>query len=264
MVAYLRRVIVAGLGLLAGQACFVSVDEFPTGEGTVGQRCNAEEPCKIDLDCLGVDAQPFGIAGGLCTRDCGSDVDCPTGSRCVMGVGFGTCLQSCTIGDADAEKCHGRRDAGCTRIPISGITVDVCVPVCNDSDCGSRFCDRQSGSCVDQPVVGDPVATECTDHADCRGSCTGGICEERCVIGGPDVCANSAVGTKIECIVVDGIQESPDLGDVWICMRECECDADCGGIGDEAGVICNEVRDGQKYCGARSPGELGTDCPEQL
>lgn len=85
----MSRAVLALLAALA--ACSVSSDV----SREIGARCDDQDEC--DDRCLTGPRYP----GGMCSRSCDDDADCPDGSSCV-GLGAGSCLYSCT-GDPGCE-----------------------------------------------------------------------------------------------------------------------------------------------------------------
>lgn len=78
----MSRAVVAILAVLA--ACSVSSDV----SREIGARCDDQDEC--DDRCLTGGRFP----GGMCSRGCDDDADCPDGTACVVAAG-GSCLYAC-------------------------------------------------------------------------------------------------------------------------------------------------------------------------
>ena len=97
------------------------------GDCGLGAACAADADCSGDLTCA------LTVQGGYCTRlDCGSNVDCPDGSRCVnWDEGTSFCLVECQQ-ESDCSFCRGNdlRSSCSTDIAFADgdSSQAVCVP----------------------------------------------------------------------------------------------------------------------------------------
>jgi len=234
---------------------------MPPADGQLLDACDANNFCEPPLSCWPESDQDAGPAGGICTKACANDDECPNDGYCALVMpGFGTCTQRCTIGDGDATKCRGRRDLACSVVPdLDMVDVEICRPLCNDDeDCVTgRTCDRRTGLCAVNPSGSFALTgAQCNPNFDlCRGSCsTGQTCQEGCVFGASPSCAVPNVETR--CLIpVYPTFPSPDVGDRGLCARACTCDDDCNGTD-----LCNLELQGTRYCAPVSFG-AGMPCP---
>ena len=216
------------------------------GAQALGEPCNDDEACGAGLVCLRADADdPFlggGPAGGMCTRACDEDADCPgEASRCLAPGPGGKCYRGCVRGEPpltaiddplDPTKCNGRADRMCAPLPSGG---GVCLPTCGkDEQCPpGRSCDARRSVCVVTPTQGLPSASPCDPDADvvpCAGRCTklgssaGAFCSEPCSFGGPldgDDCGGLGEGLCLFVVAPAG------PGDQAMCAKACSSHDDC-------------------------------------
>ncbi len=268
-----------------------------SGTTVVGKACAADDACGTHPDSFCVtaaDTQPIftsfwggdeiggGVAGGYCTRSCGPDSACPTGSRC----GGGICLALCEFGAPDlasydealsSDKCHGRDDLMC--VPSSADD-SVCMPNCGaGSDCEGRACDARFGVCTapnrsgslnGSACMADIAATE-EDEDPCAGLCleltddndvvTATMCTSRCSLGGAEAdCGGPEIGICAIPRVEAGSGES-QLGDEGFCATACEAHDGCA---FDSSVFCFDLGNyaslGKGYCLAAKSCEAGTPC----
>jgi len=228
----------------------------------IGQPCLKDSDCgTMGLTCLlptGNDFLGGGIANGVCTYDCSSDitaVSVTAESACAQVDPNATCLQVsptqgycwelCTIGAVPSSeiKCHNRRDMGC--YDPDGTGTGYCKPACRgDFDCAGRKCDLSEGICVDSiPAAKNlPLGSKCDPNADsdpCQGTCIGisdgdssatpsvGFCSGLCKLGeiacGVDPSSKAAI--QADCLF--GPDQNADLGDLGFCAQLCDCNDDC-------------------------------------
>lgn len=290
----------APLGVMGLAACFVSIDDYPVGnidttsstssgggatsasstggtatggggmggsggmapaDGQLLDKCDANNFCEPPLSCWPESDENAGPAGGICTKACATDAECPNDGYCALVMpGFGTCTHRCTIGDADPNKCLGRRDLACSVVPdLDMEDVEICRPLCSDdTDCVTgRECDRRTGLCAVKASGNfGQMGAQCNPNFDlCRGRCSAGqTCQEECVFGAQASCVVPNVATR--CILpIYLTYPLPNVGDRGLCARECTCDDDCNGTD-----LCNVEFQGTRYCAPLSYG-TGLPCP---
>jgi hypothetical protein len=266
-----------------------------SGEGptaAVGARCAQDGDCTGGLTCIRSTSNEFlggGPAGGYCSLNCASDVECTAideESECVVSAegAAGLCLRTCLSQDPRSlaeNKCLGRVDLACNSeaylglAPFSGSRqAGWCYPQCaSDADCGSRRCDLARGLCVDTLTEGLPIGSRCTQHADCAGRlCIGladgeAFCSAPCVFGLPIGCGYgvSAQTRGAACFLPQqqGFLSSEGRGDVGFCTQLCSENADCTQA--ERGWVCDETDDAVErfnrpgYCDLPDPTDGGVD-----
>jgi len=220
-----------------------------------------------------------GPAGGLCTKACVSDNDCPgTHAACLKNnnVEPGRCTLTCTIGPPlagyhqalDPQKCRGRDDLRCESVKGLGA---VCLPTCgSDAQCGpGRACDPRLGVCVTQPSAGLATGAKCDPAAmptSCAGRCVSfdpgaSGCSSPCVLGG-------ALLDSLDCGGPDAglcafAPAENGAGDVGYCTPSCVAHADC----QNPDFWCFSVPDftakfGKGYCFAATPCKAPSDCAQ--
>jgi hypothetical protein len=241
-----------------------------TGAGLLAMECTSDAHCGSGLKCLTFkDDDPVlggGPAGGYCTKPCSSDADCPgAGSSCLFSAGgVGECFLGCTPGEPpieylndplDPDKCHGREDLRCEKLPPDGAA--VCMPTCgSDAHCDGRLCDPRTQVCVDMPNPGKPLGAKCDPDAmvpECGGLCVElpgmelkTMCTNACVLGGeiPNEfeCGGAAAGI---CIYAP---QGLGVGDMAYCAQSCgqqdQCqtpDFFCFDIGLPDNGVCLET-----------------------
>ncbi len=187
-----------------------------------------------------------------------------------------------TIDDCGAGEICDSRYSTCAQI------VTGCMPLCGgDYDCTpDQLCDFTTGLCTSTKPTGLPLGSACTEPTGnetdaCNGFCltktqdaTDGECSSYCSItsgltgcgwGGPP-------GTPAENACLFGTiisADTPALGDLGICTKLCDCNADCGAPGDYCvddtmgGIMNVWTRAG--YCRPLLSGETSRDsistCP---
>ena len=258
---------VARLALLleAARAGTVTVDtsqlaecSFDIGDEWLGFRtCPAvkptlavEEVCSVDLECnTGVCTVAENSCGGVCWSsdnldDCRTSVDCDAGQRCFAGecMGLPGAGQSCTDACAGELRCvHGE----CAPAKADGEACAVDEECQRGGRCVDERCARVLGpgeqcaaddlcalgtSCVDGRCRPLPDVDEiCVDEACLRGECANGVCVAAGLASAcPEVASNSfdmldPCGNEASCA---------KSGDGWVCARERDVGADCGGPAD--------------------------------
>lgn len=132
--------------------------------------------------------------GGV-EAECASDTDCPDSEQCHPGLG--TCVQDCTLDDADAcgaeaPVCN-EADADTGEYPLEVADPDadqayrlLCICI-EDGDCGSgEICDPDTRECIAGDAGDSGTPDECTietEVADCGEDsfCIDGACQAQCV-----------------------------------------------------------------------------------
>ena len=110
----MSRAVVTLIAVLA--ACSISSDV----SREIGARCDDQDEC--DSRCLNGPRFP----GGMCSRSCDAEEDCPDGAACVVAAG-GSCLYSCR----DDQGCEFLGEGwGCQLELERGGEADSMVTVC--------------------------------------------------------------------------------------------------------------------------------------
>jgi hypothetical protein len=241
-------------------------------DGEVGARCTTNDDCRAELTCV-PDTQDLGgdfgsPPGGWCTLACDQameDTDCLAVSQvstCIRFNDGGTpadttddvsfCMELCLPGsplDAAENKCHQRAELAC--LPVSP-DIGFCVPACgSDADCGDRFCDLGSGTCVETAPAGDPIGSSCDATDDqCAGFClqftedaNGSSCSGACTFGirscGEDPESTDPVSSLC-------LPDVNSLGgqDIGVCLEACDCNTDCSNPGNVCLPLQDETLEG--------------------
>ena len=187
-------------------------------------------------------------------------------------TGHSYCVEACTEGDSPkcgerddmtctlvgeipgTNLCTTTDDCGSGEICDSqsgtcGQIVTGCMPLCGgDYDCTpDQFCDFTSGLCTSTKPAGLPVGSPCTEPTGnqtdpCNGFCltktqtaTKGECSAFCSVNsGLTGCGWDGTGAADNACVFGTIisASSPATGDVGICGKLCDCNADCSSPGD--------------------------------
>jgi len=145
-----------------------------------------------------IDVTVAGPPGGSCRsldsgEDCERDCDCPTGDRCLSGMGPSGSIQQCARPcELDLDCPEGR----CVSF-VDGLDL-VCEPALTQCDSGNPCpegyeCDE--GSCTPLTAPTSSTRVECTCNSDCEaphvcviGSDGAGRCEVRCLTGSDEWC----------------------------------------------------------------------------
>ncbi|APR87181.1 hypothetical protein A7982_12530 [Minicystis rosea] len=213
------------------------------GAAQLGLPCTSDATCG-PLTCL--ETANLGIngtapQGGLCTKTCNSNADCPSGGICADFGAKSYCTQTCTDGSnvPAAQKCRGRHDMACAA--LNGGGGSACFPTCTSNEgCGSGlYCNYGTGFCQPLPLKGDPMGKACDPKAlnTCAGfclcndaNCTTGYCSGLCTIGQYQSCGEKE-GTGL-CFLQ--FASDAGTGDLGACVGDCQCDGDCA-----PGLVCN-------------------------
>lgn len=229
------------------------------GASRIGRTCLRDVDCGGQgLTCLLPSSDALGgggPAGGYCVADCSDDPEAcsklDANSVCVRFSsdagstgGPSYCLEACTVGQtaAAASKCHQREDVACDDTGGSVPGDGFCRPTCRgDFDCGTRKCDLGSGFCVDAAdITGTlPIGAPCdpSPPEECAGACFAltdkgadgpGMCAALCTLGtfGCGLDPNSTDLPNAACLF--GLTDAdPGVGDLGLCGKLCDCDADC-------------------------------------
>jgi len=239
----------------------------------LGAACESDANCAGGLTCVlatGTSWLQGGPAHGYCTTKCTSDgAECaPHGGVCVLNVGVGAngwCLEKCQLGGTDrANKCHDRKDVGCSYWVWESSEQPVCYPICpRDADCpAGRVCDPVNTVCVgasDAASTLDPIGSFCPNlgTSNCAGWCWGAsyvnaplACTRDCILG-EDGCGAAAgsvdAGAGNFCMP---LMPNTTPGDVGHCVQACEVTSECLAQSDLS-IFCNDstrVTSGHGYC----------------
>jgi hypothetical protein len=108
----------------------------------------------------------------------------------------------------------------------------------SDADCGGgRACDLGIGTCIDEPLTGDPIGTQCDPDVS-ESNCASRVClpitEEFAVCSG--FCNLSEVGCGSDSLLpadpgqpicTFSTAQGGSAGDLGFCNQRCYCDDDC-------------------------------------
>lgn len=237
----------------------------------LGLPCNANSDCGDGLECMKDTSDAFfggGPAHGMCTLSCASDFDClavdSNGFCLPLSDTDAVCVPSCVAGDSllGETKCVGRLDMACASVDATSQTFNFCVPMCGtDDDCpDGRYCDIGFGTCVDDPLSGDGVGTECDPNADqndcATGLCLGfsdtfGVCSGLCRTGtvgcGSGDLMPADPGEPVCLPLFSGIALDGDIGQ---CVQRCNCDLDCDHPDAKCFAVFGTDADGMAAIGA--------------
>jgi hypothetical protein len=227
-------------------------------DGEIGARCATNTDCREELVCApstqDLGGSLGGVPGGFCTLACDpaqQNADCSALSVVATCLTFnnGTpddatddqsfCLETCLLGTAPVveNKCHQRAELACWPVDIS---FGFCAPSCgSDADCGDRFCDLATGTCLAQAPVGDPIGNTCTLEDDqCAGFClqftedtNGSSCSGTCTFGTRG-CGDDPTSEEPANFVCMPDINSVGQGDLGVCVQACDCNTQCGNPGN--------------------------------
>jgi hypothetical protein len=241
----------AGGGASSGTTSATTTSSSGGGDAGIvdflGAACTADADCGNALVCVKAtdDDAIFGggPAGGMCTRVCDADSDCPgTSSVCLQAGGGqpGRCALTCELGPPlgdlqaplDPAKCRGRDDLRCGKVKGS---LTACLPTCgSDAQCGpGRACDPRLAVCVSAPNVGLSTGESCDPTLDppaCAGTCIHfqfgeTMCSSPCVLGGPAVGSSDCGGPEHGLCAFGPSDNGP--GDFGFCTPSCASQNDC-------------------------------------
>jgi uncharacterized membrane protein YgcG len=158
----------------ASNTC-VTAAPIDAGTPDAGAMRALGEPCTLSGDCASGLCQQLGFSGGYCTKNCGSQADCPGGSECSANPtgGAKVCLKDCSVpaGVGAAGGC--RSGYVCDKANTSLDGLPVCTPACASlTTCGAaRACDSRGLCCGN-------VGFACCEGATCGdgSTCSGGYC----------------------------------------------------------------------------------------
>ncbi len=209
--------------------------------------CGADTDCGNALVCVKVtdDDAVFGGGppGGLCTRVCDADTDCPgASSTCLKSGGGqpGRCALTCKLGPPlddppaplDPAKCRGREDLRCAKVKGS---LTACLPTCgSDAQCGpARVCDPRLAVCVGEKSAGLPTGASCDPMQDppaCAGTCLyfnfgQTMCSSPCVLGGAALESSDCGGVE-HGLCAFGPSDN-GAGDFGFCSPSCADQSEC-------------------------------------
>jgi hypothetical protein len=244
-----------------------------SGTSRVGRACTTNAECGSDDDLFCVndtDVETFGAApaGGICTKECFDDSECPGGSVCSLGF----CFEACEPGanSSTLNKCHGREEVVCTLLPRESAGCDLdgdcpvdgevcianqcwmfgCQPNCgSDADCADdMFCDFDFGFCVTKKPEGKNITDACDPGRavdECQGFCIAndesgetGFCTALCNLGSPVGCGFDGKGkADAACLFATALVPDPGPNDIGLCGQLCDCNSDCSVKGD----LCAEI-----------------------
>jgi hypothetical protein len=235
-------------------------------DGEIGARCDSSDDCRAELVCV-PSTQDLGdtLGGpphGWCTLPCDQanmDADCAALSVVATCIRFNNatpddmtddssfCLETCLLGtppDAIENKCHQRAELACWPATLD---IGFCAPSCgSDADCGDRFCDLSTGTCMDQAPAGDPIGASCDPTDDgCAGFClqftedaAGSTCSGACTFGTVG-CGDDPTSTDPTQFICLPDVNSLGGGDLGLCLEACDCNEQCTNPGN----ICRPVPD---------------------
>jgi hypothetical protein len=254
-----------------------------TGTGSLASACAHAGDCEPGLSCLtSTGNDPVfggGLAGGLCTRACNTDTDCPQpdgicyqidpneAGRCTLACAFGPALDG-YFDALDPLKCLGREDLRCVKqTGATSATAGLCLPTCGeDAECDGLFCDPRTSVCVAQPGAGAPFGAACDPTATnpCAGRCVGfdsavGLCSMACVLGGAGLDAHDCGGPEKGLCAFHPANAGP--GDGGWCTPSCQLQSDCA----SPDFFCRSVAGLTEtlnlgYCFGAKPCPLGSEC----
>lgn len=230
--------------------------------GAIGATCATDNDCAGGGRCMAAGGNDFrgvgGPAGGYCTFDCTDTEECtardPQSVCSPVGPDSSSvCLRTCLSKAAEPgeAKCLNRTDVACISVVAAGqeqLAVErqlgICAPQCgSDEDCpAGRLCHRQGGVCTDFPPPGAPVGSACSISDDCDGrACEDrvdqvGVCTAPCVLGALSGCGygREPVSRDAACVTpaVAAGRFSEGPGDLGLCLRLCDSDADCDQVNE--------------------------------
>ena len=195
----------------------------PACQGFDGSPCTEDASCTATGSfCLTEAAD--GLPGGVCSRTCTANSDCPTGLACVTFKNRDVCYPTCPSGTND--DCR----AGYLCLDLSG--VNICYPDCTSAaDCpDTGTCNVYSGFC--EPAKGLAADGEpCTAGSDCEsgicipesnGAPPGGYCVSVCNAADPwcpgdGVCVDYATTTAQNWYCFDGCSDSNECRTGYTC-----------------------------------------------
>jgi len=159
------------------------------GGRPVGDPCERSTDC--ELDCvLPSDVYP----GGLCTRWCGDDGSCPSGSQCVDLGGDLYCFRQCGTSD-ECREGWGCGSAGacvpCATEPAAcAADADADAPDTSDEGVEPDAADADVDADADADVSPMPNGSPCRRASECRSRLClppdlGGVCAARCAPDDP-------------------------------------------------------------------------------
>ncbi|HEY1955766.1 MAG TPA: putative metal-binding motif-containing protein [Polyangiaceae bacterium] len=224
----------------------------------IGKPCRADVECDSPLFCA--DATVVGDVvptpgEGMCTQDCCTSANCPTGFVCYEpGSGGRYCVDPTKIGRTAnlGSELPGASETQATRcrsgLVAGGRCADTC---CADSDCGGgTSCAYGSASghdgffCVTGTGGGND-GDFCWASTDCRDLVCGGV---SCVAG---CCSSSACAGNGEACVYASYNNSPDA--VPLCAQgqlgsgargaTCKTSSDCA-----TNFCFDDISKGEEYC----------------
>ena len=157
------------------------------------------DPCVVNGDCLTNNCQAFGFPGGICTKACTTQADCPVASECSRNPAGGgnICLPDCTAPGTAPANC--RTGYVCEKFQASINNLPVCFPgcasalscvggpvtcdgrgfccgsagaaCCNNSACDTGFtCDAATHYCKTIAATGRATGEACTADTNCAGN----------------------------------------------------------------------------------------------
>lgn len=207
----------------------------------LGGPCVDNSDCSTNAHCLTEEGDEWfggGPPGGICVADCSLDpLTCESfeGSVCVLIEDDGDrayCLQRCSIGDGNVEKCGERDDIACE--PLDDDGDGFCRPFCTTDDaCAGGRCDKRHGTCVEDLNNVDDFGTSCTlddDDTGCSGLCvqlspedSTGYCTHRCRFGSTSPCSGDSQAPSLCAFAAP----QGSLGDIGYCAQLCNCTEEC-------------------------------------
>jgi hypothetical protein len=230
-------------GLTCVTSTGISGDGPPHGLCTMA--CSTQQQCmdiKSDSYCV-----PFTDTDAYCVAACteGDAVKCnERDDMTCTAVGEIPGSVACeTIDDCDPGELCDSDLSTCAQI------VTGCMPLCGgDYDCTpDQFCDFTTGLCTSTLPSGLPLGSSCTEPTGnqtdaCNGFCltktqdaTKGECSAYCSLTSDwSGCGWNGHGAAENACLYGTIlsADEPALGDLGICTKLCDCNADCSAPGD--------------------------------
>ncbi len=184
------------------------------------------DPCMTNTECASGYCLPDPFPGGYCSADCSTNA-CPGDTVCKVVGGLAGCLKPCA------------KDTDCRT--LYSCFQGVCRPPCTgDGECGTGF-GCTNGSC--QPLPGNAIGEPCNRDSDCSSRLCDpnmGTCEQACTID-----ADCGAGATCWVNPIDKNADGSTDALLPICVKKrggvgpgqsCKHDSDCDAGQCELGV----------------------------